>query len=202
MVNIENIQDLGGAKMSTKKDMSPKTPIESEELEQFKKLANEIAVCYLLAPRAINEVISKFKGKMGRDNSLYLGTNLPGQGGLKYSTINFGRLMKLYQDGEFQDILYKSLIVHIYSIWEREYRKKIADELGKGEIESDLMGDLRHMRHAILHNSQNDLKKMKYEPWRNQLQQEVRITSDIIGSLQEKLNQFSVGDLSFNTSAK
>jgi len=189
--------------------MSPKTDIESEELEQFKKLANEIAVCYLLAPLAISEVISKFKGKMGRDNSLYLGTNLPGQGGLKYSTINFGRLMKLYQDGEFQDILYKSLIVHIYSIWEREYRKKIADELGKGKIESDLMGDLRYMRNAILHNNQNDLKGMQndlkgieYEPWRSKLQREFRITSDIIGSLQEKLNQFSVGDLSFNTRAK
>jgi len=195
--------------MHSSRKKRPNLMVESEELEQFKKLANEIAVCYLLAPLAISEVISKFKGKMGRDNSLYLGTNLPGQGGLKYSTINFGRLMKLYQDGEFQDILYKSLIVHIYSIWEREYRKKIADELGKGKIESDLMGDLRYMRNAILHNNQNDLKGMQndlkgieYEPWRSKLQREFRITSDIIGSLQEKLNQFSVGDLSFNTRAK
>jgi len=184
--------------MHSSRKKRPNLMVESEELEQFKKLANEIAVCYLLAPSAIRKTIMDIKGKTGRHNSFSIGTNLPGQGGLKYSTINVGRLIELYQNGAFQDILYKSLIVHIYSIWERKHRKKIADELGKGKIESDLMGDLRHLRNAILHNNQNDLKGIEYEPWRSKLQREFRITSDIIGSLQEKLNQFSVDDLVFS----
>jgi len=176
--------------MDSSRKKRPNLMVESKELEQFKKLANEHAVYYLLAPFAISKTIM--------DNSFSIGTSPPDQGRLKYSTINVDQLMKLYENGEFQDILYKSLIVHIYSIWEREYRKKIADELGQGRIESDLMGDLRYIRHAILHNGKKDLKRIKYELWRSKLQREFRITSDIIGSLQEKLNQFSVDDLVFS----
>lgn len=45
-------------------------------------------------------------------------------------------------------------LVLIYQYWEDNYRSKIADQMGipKNSLNADVMGDLRIMRHSILHH--------------------------------------------------
>lgn len=45
-------------------------------------------------------------------------------------------------------------IVDIYQYWEEHYRKSISDALGvgKNDIKSNILGDLRYLRQSILHH--------------------------------------------------
>jgi len=48
----------------------------------------------------------------------------------------------------------QSVIVFAYHIWEEKYRRSLVDQNGisLGTVESDVMGDLRLIRNAIIHN--------------------------------------------------
>jgi hypothetical protein len=48
----------------------------------------------------------------------------------------------------------RAAIVFVYAFWDEEIRPRLARARGVGarEIGSDIFGDLRHLRHAILHN--------------------------------------------------
>jgi hypothetical protein len=59
------------------------------------------------------------------------------------------------RNGENQLLLSQSSIVFIYSIWDTMFRPQYSEALGKdqSDVKSDVMGDLRHYRHAIVHNN-------------------------------------------------
>lgn len=60
-------------------------------------------------------------------------------------------------------------LVHAYAYWETYLRKEVGIALGlKGQLKHDLWGDLRIMRHAILHakgKATPDFSKMKVLKW-------------------------------------
>lgn len=61
---------------------------------------------------------------------------------------------KSAKDGHFSNELIKSLLCTIYALWDEIYRHKIADaaNIDAGNIVAPLMGDLRKIRHCIIHN--------------------------------------------------
>lgn len=61
-------------------------------------------------------------------------------------------------------------LVAIYSYWEDNSRKQIAAIRGvaKDALESDVMGDIRNLRHAIIHNravANDNVAKSRVLPW-------------------------------------
>jgi hypothetical protein len=61
---------------------------------------------------------------------------------------------KCKQDGYFSNELAKSLLCIMYSLWDEVYRHRLAKVTGLDAqyIECPLMGDLRKIRHCIIHN--------------------------------------------------
>jgi len=58
----------------------------------------------------------------------------------------------------------RSILVFIYTFWEKEYRPRLASckNVEANKIRSDIMGDIRVLRNAILHEK-GVLKKDKYK---------------------------------------
>lgn len=47
----------------------------------------------------------------------------------------------------------RAIVVFLYTAWESEFRPRLARarSVGLSDVTSDIMGDLRHLRHAIIH---------------------------------------------------
>ena len=74
----------------------------------------------------------------------------------------------LQRGGEFENQNCHALIVFMYHLWDEYYRPRIAAALGleqPGQLKSDFFGDIRLIRHAIIHNqavlTENDYIKLK-----------------------------------------
>ncbi|WP_155674911.1 hypothetical protein [Burkholderia stagnalis] len=66
-------------------------------------------------------------------------------------------IKKSKKDGHFSNELSKALLCLIYSMWDEIYRHRVAASANAdaANIISPLMGDLRKIRHCILHNKSN-----------------------------------------------
>jgi hypothetical protein len=106
----------------------------------------------------------------------------------------------LYQftrrDGAFVDTLAKSLLVTIYTEWDERYRGEFAEAIGvnKRQIIFRLMGDLRKLRHRIVHaRSQLRTKDVKFEVLTWKLSEgELIITESMFAELVKLLGNFEV----------
>ena len=64
-------------------------------------------------------------------------------------------IQALQRGGEFENQNCHALIVFMYHLWDEYYRPRIAAALGLeqcGQLKSDLFGDIRLIRNAIIHN--------------------------------------------------
>lgn len=70
-------------------------------------------------------------------------------------------------DGENQTLLAHSIIVFIYSVWDTHIRNAYSNALGISQenVASDVMGDLRHYRNAIIHSNLKLEKPTKKLPF-------------------------------------
>ncbi len=72
------------------------------------------------------------------------------------------------ENGANEQQLIEYIVVFIYTFWEVEMRSRLAKAKGKelNEVTSDIMGDLRLVRHAILHKKSvmvcEDFSKLKH----------------------------------------
>ena len=68
------------------------------------------------------------------------------------------------QGGSNEQQYASAILVFIYTYWENEIRLRLANakNVGKNEIKSDIMGDLRIIRIAILH-TKNIIRKDEYK---------------------------------------
>ncbi len=65
--------------------------------------------------------------------------------------ITQGEMKKRNSPGDRNEVFVANMaIITIYTAWEVEYRPRIVELLGQA-VTSDIMGDLRFLRHAILH---------------------------------------------------
>jgi hypothetical protein len=100
----------------------------------------------------------KIRGMMGqaRDRTVFLlVSDDPNAPDAKYNhAVKIGALIdRNAHDGENQVLLSRSCLVFLYTIWDT-VRPVYAQAVGcdQKEIVSDVFGDLRHYRHAIVHN--------------------------------------------------
>ena len=67
-----------------------------------------------------------------------------------------GELLEaLSRGGEFENENCNALIVFMYHLWDEHYRPRIAEVMGlekPAQLKSDLFGDIRRIRNAIIHN--------------------------------------------------
>ena len=137
-------------------------------------------------------------------NSLHVGTNFPDAeqqpGQSTIARITLRELLEgLKKGGDFDNQHAKAVIVFVYHLWDESYRAKMAKALhvGLDSITCGLMGDLREIRNAIIHNNsiigEQMLQKLKFLPsiWQIEVG-ELLITGTMLHSLMEQLNAIRV----------
>jgi len=93
-----------------------------------------------------------------------------------------------------------AFIVFVYSLWEHRCRPKIACLFGveNNAVDCVLMGDLRYVRHAILHTDwtlpEKNRKKLKMLPilWDEIPKGELRISAHMVTELMKQINALRV----------
>ena len=114
--------------------------------------------------------------------------NLPStkiQGGWRKSVF----LEKAHRDGEFETMLSQQWIVLVFSLWETEYRTRLASahHCDRNLLQYSILGDLRQLRHDILHNrglaSKEHTGKCEIMSDWFELGQTISLTSDQIATI-------------------
>ena len=107
--------------------------------------------------RTFLKKLSKSKGKhRGSERKLFFGSGDPNDSNASYRVVNtLSRLISASgKNGVNSAITRRSVIALVYSVWEDQYRQKIAEECGlsdKNDISSDVFHDLNKYRQAIMH---------------------------------------------------
>ncbi len=122
-------------------------------------------------------------GVTKRHNMLSFGSSLPtaSKPFANYS-VTFGEMLaKIDIEGQQTRSARARLLVSAYALWDSDYRPIIRKECGEAHIKSDVFGDLRLYRNAILHQKgklDDDTKVLKVfrkgdiiEPTANQLRE-------------------------------
>ena len=127
-----------------------------EELEAI--LGYEVQMSAALHQwNAFLKKLSKSKGRhRGSKRKLYFGSGDPNDSNASYRTVKtFSQLISASgKNGVNSVITRRSVVVLVHSLWEDQYRQKIAEECGlsdKNDIRSDVFHDLNKYRQAILH---------------------------------------------------
>lgn len=97
------------------------------------------------------------------------------------------------KNGENSLFLGEMAIVTIFQFWEDEFRSMIASELNieKNSVKDDLIGDLRLIRHDIIHHggyAEKEIEKYKQLVWFNQGDR-IIINEDRINEIVAKLRE-------------
>ncbi len=169
----------------------------SQALTDFQLNCQKYYICYSLAAMGLKEFVDKFsKLHPNRANSLIVGAGHPDDGKW-HGSINIGELLDASQpDGTFLDTIAKSFISTIYSSWDEYYRNSIADEAGveQKKVISNLMGDLRHIRHCIVHKKSilsNEPEKLKEISWKL-VAGPLCISDEMLQELMDQVNKMTV----------
>lgn len=138
------------------------------------------------------------------DKSFFIGTGppdseqLPGQSTIvQMSQKDF--LESLKQGGAFEQQHAKAFVVFIYPLWEENYRQRIANAMSvsKDRVDCALMGDIRHVRNLIVHDSSVVTRDfpckltLLSQIW-DLKPGELRITEKMLHSCMEQLNAIRI----------
>lgn len=139
------------------------------------------------------------------DKTFYVGTAFPDSkqslGASTIASMKIEDFLKGLEDGgEFENQHAKAFLVLIYHLWDEKYRPAIGNLLSVDPTEQvlcDLMGDVRLVRHLIIHNDsvvpQGFVRRltMLQEIWDLQ-PGELKLTEKMIHSLMEQINAIRV----------
>jgi hypothetical protein len=104
----------------------------------------------------LHNIANTFRSRIveGQNPSLFIGSGHPDEDKTHSRILLRDAIQFSEQDGVFADTLAKAIIISIYTEWDETYRQKIAAEIGvkAKDIACDLMGDLRIVRHWVIHN--------------------------------------------------
>lgn len=123
-----------------------------EPIQDFEAACQRHYVCYVVAIRGTHQ-FSEGLARSNQGSSIHFSDQDP-NARKTTATLRISELRELTrQGGEFEDRLAKSTLVALYSEWDEYYRPRIAKEhlVGTHSVRSDLMGDLRLIRHCIVH---------------------------------------------------
>lgn len=124
-------------------------------VEEFQATCEEYLFCLMFASRGIEttgDLVGKEKAKPGQKFWIASDTESDPKYHARMDISTF--VEKSKKNGYFVNEICKSLLCTIYSLWDETYRHRIAKAAGvdAGALIAPLMGDLRKIRHCILHN--------------------------------------------------
>lgn len=133
----------------------------------------------------------------GQEQKLFIGSGHPDQGQAHSKISLKDAVTHSQKNGMFSDMIAKAIIVTVYSEWDELYRHKIAHEVEADakNVASDLMGDLRIVRHWIVHKKSvidKDHTKIKILPWPLSFGEELKISNDMFSSLIDMINVMKI----------
>lgn len=171
----------------------------STELSNFQNRCQEYYTCFIFATLGLQNIANQFRHRINENpkQSLFIGSGHPNENkthsqiGLKDAVIYSD------EDGLFSDILAKSIIVTIYTEWDEIYRPKIAAEVGTEtkKVMCDLMGDLRFIRHCLIHKKSivdKNCTKFKILTWSFSEGQELKVSQAMFAEFIDCINTMSV----------
>jgi hypothetical protein len=94
------------------------------------------------------------------------GKNIDGKRSAVSQMQNEHAVTSMSKNGAFSQLIAHGTISAVYSLWEEEFRAQIASELDVNA--DDVMGDIRLLRHFIVHNktkADNRITKLKEINW-------------------------------------
>ena len=166
-----------------------------KSLEEFKDFTQRVHSSYSLANHSLELLAEKIQSADGYDNNENYKT-LDDESGQVISVIpNFHIIKGLKKDGPISQVIAHGLLSWVYFGWENRFRPMIAKELGvsNNEVMSDLMGDIKILRHKIAHNLgflDKDIKKLKIINWLKQ--GHIILKTDDMNKIQLKINNMDV----------
>ena len=140
-------------------------------LDEFKQIARGYYAVYVTANEGMS-ILAKNRSSEDsyHPNEMYKVTDAS-TGEVICKMPNYRMINGMSFSGPFSQIVAHGILNWIYAIWETRYRKKIAEELDQkhqDNVVSNVMGDLRVIRHFIAHDfafSDDSLHKLKVFTW-------------------------------------
>lgn len=130
---------------------------QSDPIEEFETILNQITGLVIDSFDAYALLQAKLEQEAGESwgDPIYYGDGPVGEVKcVAHTTTVADRIARNADTGENAIFVGNMALVAIYSYWEDNYRKHIAEIKGmvKVELISEVMGDIRNLRHAIIHN--------------------------------------------------
>ncbi len=169
----------------------------SKALTDFQQSCQKYFVCYTFADLGLKQTAERLASQSpDLSKHLIVGTGHPDEKRW-HAKIKIGEAINSSQtNGVFSDKIAKSFITAIYAEWDELYRHRLAAEVGVNAkaVKSDLMGDLRLIRHCVVHSKSaitDEQKKLKELTW--QLPPgDLTITKEMFSSLIDQINKMEV----------
>lgn len=166
-----------------------------KSLNEFKDFTQRIHSSYSLTNHSLEILAEKiqFADRFNDSEDYKIFDDESGQ--IISAIPNFHIIKGLKRDGPISQVIAHGMLSWIYYAWENRFRSMIAGELGvsKNEVVSDLMGDIRILRHKIAHNLgflNKDLKKLKIINWLEQ--GPIILRANDMNKVQLKINNMDV----------
>lgn len=123
-------------------------------MEDFIDAFDEHVFCLYFSSIGITKMGQEWgKLTVNKDHQSWIGRDLPNNPKF-YARVNtLDCAQKCTKDGFFSNMVAKSLLCTMYSLWDEDYRHRIANATGHeaAYLQYPLMGDLRKIRHCIIH---------------------------------------------------
>jgi hypothetical protein len=124
-------------------------------MDEFINTFDEFVVCMTFATKGIHMMGEELaKNHHEVDQQVWIGSNCEKNPKMHARIKTADCIKKCEKNGGFSNEITKSLLVTMYSLWDEVYRHSVAEAVGiePKYIECPLMGDLRKIRHCIIHH--------------------------------------------------
>lgn len=139
----------------------------NDVMGEFVDAFDEIVFCLNLSSRGMEMVGEEMaKNKVHNDRQTWIGSNLEVKPKFHARIGTLECIEKSKKDGHFSNVVAKSLLCTMYSLWDEDFRHRVAAAAGyeAAYLECHLMGDLRKIRHCVIHQKSIVPKKgLKFE---------------------------------------
>lgn len=124
-------------------------------MDEFINSFDEFIFCMFFATKGIHlmgQELTKDSHKEG--NQIWISSDCDKKPKMHARMKTTDCIKKCEKNGTFSNEITKSLLVTMYSLWDEVYRHSVAEAVGVEckYIECPLMGDLRKIRHIIIHH--------------------------------------------------
>jgi hypothetical protein len=122
---------------------------------QFIAACEESLICLVFATRGLEAMHDEALVKDANPNQrIWIGSNMEADPRYHASILTSSFLEKSKRDGAFTSDMAKAFLCTLYALWDESCRPALAQLGGyePSDVKAPLMGDLRKIRHCILHN--------------------------------------------------